>query len=51
MLKRMTYTNELKYGYFNFLPSLETCVDCGRLYTIRFSWLWFSLWWDFNTKQ
>lgn len=46
MFSRMTYTNELNYGFFNVLPSLELTLDHGRVLSIRFSWLWFSLWWD-----
>lgn len=42
----MYYTNEWTYGYFNVLPALEICSGSGRLLSIRFSWLWFSLWWD-----
>lgn len=50
MFARMTYINETAYGYFNVLPALETLTGGGKLYSVRFSWLWFSLWWDFGER-
>jgi hypothetical protein len=49
MLRRMTYTNELNYGYFNVLPAVELRLDRGRILMIGFSWLWFALRWDLNS--